>query len=223
MTQKTGAGKLLARRDSGKFRVVSYDELRSVATRVAIAIADDSAKFGGEVVISPILMGGGPPARLILDVLLGLGMVRSVVPCQISSYTAVGQPGYLKMTLKLSKPAVKGRVVIGIDDLVDDGRTLEAFRQHAQDLGAAKVLTAVIFSKPHSRVQPDYCGVSGVTEWLVMPGEELDFMSGLIGMDQDLASLSPQEQAEYFRELGLPARVVSEWAQLVRGRYTMKL
>lgn len=49
-----------------------------------------------------------------------------------------------------------GRTVLVIDDILDEGHTLEAIVQYCRDEGAAEVLTAVLVHKLHDRkVRPD--------------------------------------------------------------------
>jgi hypoxanthine phosphoribosyltransferase len=74
--------------------------------------------------------------------------------------TQGGAPSWLR------KPAIPlaGRNVLLIDDILDEGHTLLAARQTCLELGAAKVLSAVLVQKRHSRrvagVEADFTGVT---------------------------------------------------------------
>jgi hypoxanthine phosphoribosyltransferase len=160
--------------------------------------------------------GGGLPARLIVDALLGFGIVRAVVPCQIRRYSGVERGGATKVTLALDKRRVRGEVVIGVDDMVDGGQTLAAFRAHGLDQGASEVDTAVIYVKPGSIEAPGFFAEDGVRQWLVMPGEELDFMSELVRTDSEVRRLSASEARLYFEALGFAHDTVADWALLRR-------
>lgn len=46
---------------------------------------------------------------------------------------------------------LKGRTVLVVDDILDEGHTLKAICQHLSDEGAARVLTAVMIHKDHER------------------------------------------------------------------------
>ncbi|RIX43078.1 MAG: hypoxanthine-guanine phosphoribosyltransferase [Rhodocyclales bacterium GT-UBC] len=46
---------------------------------------------------------------------------------------------------------LKGRTVLVVDDILDEGHTLKAICQHLSDEGAARVLTAVMIHKDHQR------------------------------------------------------------------------
>ncbi|MDK9718742.1 MAG: hypoxanthine-guanine phosphoribosyltransferase [Trichlorobacter sp.] len=53
---------------------------------------------------------------------------------------------------------VKGRTVLLVDDILDEGVTLKALADECLARGAKKVLTAVLVNKQHERkVMPGYC------------------------------------------------------------------
>ncbi|MBX3693250.1 hypoxanthine-guanine phosphoribosyltransferase [Dokdonella sp.] len=56
-----------------------------------------------------------------------------------------------------------GRTVLLVDDILDEGHTLKAIRDHVLAVGAARVLLAVLCEKHHGRTVPglrsDFCGV----------------------------------------------------------------
>jgi hypoxanthine phosphoribosyltransferase len=57
-----------------------------------------------------------------------------------------------------------GRTVLVIDDILDEGHTLEAIVAHCIDEGASEVLTAVLVDKQHGRkarpgMKPDFHGL----------------------------------------------------------------
>jgi hypoxanthine phosphoribosyltransferase len=58
--------------------------------------------------------------------------------------------------------AVAGRVVLVVDDVLDEGRTLAAIREKLESLGAARVICAVLAVKAVGRpgARPDFVGVS---------------------------------------------------------------
>lgn len=57
-----------------------------------------------------------------------------------------------------------GRTVIFVDDILDEGHTLEALRRYALDAGAAAVYIAVLVQKQHDRCVPglkaDFVGLT---------------------------------------------------------------
>lgn len=57
---------------------------------------------------------------------------------------------------------VRGRVVLVLDDILDEGHTLAALRQRVLELGACKFYSAVFADKRHDRAEPikaDFVGV----------------------------------------------------------------
>lgn len=70
--------------------------------------------------------------------------------CQLSRYRGALSGGELRW---LSRPqqAMRGRVVVLVDDIFDQGHTLAALRRHCQEAGAERVLAAVLVRKRHDR------------------------------------------------------------------------
>jgi len=57
---------------------------------------------------------------------------------------------------------VRGRVVLVLDDILDEGHTLAALRQRVMELGASRVYCAVFADKRHGRAKPiqaDFVGM----------------------------------------------------------------
>ena len=58
--------------------------------------------------------------------------------------------------------SVRGRVVLLLDDILDEGHTLAALRQRVMELGAKRCLSAVFADKRHGRdkpIQADFVGM----------------------------------------------------------------
>jgi hypoxanthine phosphoribosyltransferase len=66
--------------------------------------------------------------------------------------------------LNYPQSELKNRDILVIDDLFDQGHTLQAIKQWFQDQGANKVYTATIANKVHNRkvenMRPDYIGLN---------------------------------------------------------------
>ena len=57
---------------------------------------------------------------------------------------------------------VRGRVVLLLDDILDEGHTLSVLRERVLDLGAEKCYSAVFADKDHGRKKPiraDFVGM----------------------------------------------------------------
>jgi hypoxanthine phosphoribosyltransferase len=64
-----------------------------------------------------------------------------------------------------------GRTVLVIDDILDEGHTLEAIVAHCRDEGAAAVYSAVLVDKQHERkarpgIKPDFYGLDIADRYL---------------------------------------------------------
>lgn len=77
--------------------------------------------------------------------------------------------------------SLQGRTVLVIDDILDQGYTLEAILDHCRDAGAARACSAVLVEKEHSRpraaVQADYVGLSVPDRYVF--GYGMDYRSHL--------------------------------------------
>lgn len=57
---------------------------------------------------------------------------------------------------------VRGRVVLLLDDILDEGHTLEALRQRIMDLGASSFYSAVLADKRHGKEKPAHADFVGL-------------------------------------------------------------
>ncbi|MBY0575134.1 MAG: hypoxanthine-guanine phosphoribosyltransferase [Gallionellaceae bacterium] len=58
--------------------------------------------------------------------------------------------------------SVRGRVVLVLDDILDEGHTLAALRQRVLELGASKFYSAVFADKRHGREKPIHADFVGM-------------------------------------------------------------
>jgi hypoxanthine phosphoribosyltransferase len=74
-----------------------------------------------------------------------------------------GTRGHDLLWVKQPRLNLKGRTVLLVDDILDEGHTLKAIRDFCIDEGAVRVLIAVLCSKRHDRATPglsaDFVGV----------------------------------------------------------------
>lgn len=66
---------------------------------------------------------------------------------------------------------LKGRTVLVIDDILDEGHTLAAILDYCREEGAAEVLSAVLVNKQHARkarpgMAADFCGLDVADRFL---------------------------------------------------------
>ena len=80
----------------------------------------------------------------------------------------------------LARPQLdmSGRTVLILDDIFDEGFTLEAIINHCKSAGADKVYTAVLVEKRHDReradIRPDFVGLT--TSDLYLFGSGMDYL-----------------------------------------------
>ncbi|MBY0339651.1 MAG: hypoxanthine-guanine phosphoribosyltransferase [Rhodocyclaceae bacterium] len=77
-------------------------------------------------------------------------------------YGDVTSGGALKWVVE-PRISVVGRTILLLDDILDEGITLAAIRQHLLDAGAAECITAVFADKDIGRSKPLYADYVGLT------------------------------------------------------------
>lgn len=142
---------------AGAERLFTAAELDQTVARMAEAIrADLGERFplvlsvmGGAVVFTGHLLPR-------LDFPLDFDILK------VSRYGLNTGGGDISWSLK-PRTAVRDRVVLVLDDILDEGETLAAIRRVLIEEGAAEVLTAVMTDKDHGRskpIVPDYVGIT---------------------------------------------------------------
>jgi hypoxanthine phosphoribosyltransferase len=63
----------------------------------------------------------------------------------------------------IPRPDVKGRTIIIVDDILDEGETLAHVKQRLLDMGAAEVILAVFADKELGKVKPVQADIVGLT------------------------------------------------------------
>lgn len=80
----------------------------------------------------------------------------------VSRYGDAQQGGVMHWKVEPGEK-VRGRVVLVLDDILDEGHTLEALRQRVMALGASQFYSAVFADKQHGRDKPIQADFVGVT------------------------------------------------------------
>ncbi|MDE1851346.1 MAG: phosphoribosyltransferase [Candidatus Micrarchaeota archaeon] len=120
-----------------------------------------------DIVVS-IARGGTPLAMVLAD---RLDADMQII--DVKSYKGINERVEPQIMSKL-KANLRGRRVLVVDDLVDEGHTLQAVVAHVKEKGAVDVATAVMFRKPWTNFEPDFH--SGVTKrWVIFPWEEGEY------------------------------------------------
>ena len=126
--------------------------LHQVAQQINAALADTHplvlSVMGGAVVFTGQLLP-------LLDFPLDFDYVH------VSRYGDARQGGQMHWKVEPHEN-VCGRVVLVLDDILDEGHTLEALRQRVMKLGASRFYSAVFADKLHSKPKPIYADFVGV-------------------------------------------------------------
>jgi hypoxanthine phosphoribosyltransferase len=80
---------------------------------------------------------------------------------EVTRYGASTRGGELSWRVA-PEPAVAGRVILVLDDILDEGRTLTAIREKLLAMGASRVYVAVLSEKETGRAKPVRADFSGV-------------------------------------------------------------
>ena len=149
-----------------KLRIVSWEEFGSLAERLATSIARSGEEY--ELVIG-ILRGGGPLALMVAD------RVRAKADfINVKSYMGMGSRKEPRVLSTITED-ISGRKTLVVDDLVDEGTTMEFVVSFLRDNCGPKLLrTSTLFIKPWSRFKPDYY-LDTIEEWVVFPWELCEF------------------------------------------------
>ena len=126
--------------------------LHEVAQQINDALADTHplvlSVMGGAVVFSGQLLP-------LLDFPLDFDYVH------VSRYGDARHGGQMHWKVE-PRETVRGRVVLVLDDILDEGYTMEALRQRVMGLGASKFYSAVFADKQHGRAKPIHADFVGV-------------------------------------------------------------
>src|SRR3989338_3409278 len=126
--------------------------LQRVAQQINAALADKHqlvlSVMDGAVVFSGQLLP-------LLDFPLDFDYVH------VSRYGNARQGGAMHWKVE-PRENVRGRVVLVLDDILDEGRTLDELRKRVMELGASKFYSAVLADKQHGRKKPIHADFVGI-------------------------------------------------------------
>ena len=127
------------------------ESLRKVAQQINAALAD-----AHPLVLSVVGGAGGVTGQLLplLDFPLDFDYVH------VSRYGDATHGGKICWKVEPCEN-VRGRVVLVLDDILDEGHTLAALRQRVMELGASRFCSAVFADKRHGRDKPVHADFVG--------------------------------------------------------------
>ena len=140
---------------------LSWAEYGNLTEALAEKVRSSQKQF--DLVVG-IARGGMPVAMVVSD---HLGVRVDFI--NVKSYDGVGTRGTPRILSTLTE-AVKGKKVLLVDDLVDQGDTLRTVKDYLNQQGPQLLESAVLFKKPWSKVEPDFF-LEVVDKWVVFPFE----------------------------------------------------
>ena len=134
--------------------------IETAIARMAVRIRND---YAGDVPVFLTVMQGGLPFAAQLALALGaLGQELTLDYLHATRYRGQTTGGELAWKHRPATP-LRGRRVLLVDDIVDEGHTLAAVTQWCQGEGARDVRIAALAVKRHDRcvagLRADYAGV----------------------------------------------------------------
>lgn len=137
--------------------IVSAQAVQDALDRMA---ADITAKMGDRFPLVLSVMGGAVVFTGMLLPKLGFPLEFDYI--HLSRYNNKTVGGEMQWRVA-PRESVKGRTVLVLDDILDEGETMAAIRERVMDLGASEFHAAVLCEKTLARekpMRPDFCGFS---------------------------------------------------------------
>lgn len=159
--------------------------VQDAVTRLASTISTTYAEQ--DPLVLCVMVGG---LRFTSDLLGHLHFPLELDYLQVSRYRHGTRGGELDWR-RYPSASLRGRAVLIVDDILDEGVTLDAVVQHCEDVGAASVATAVLVDKrlPERVLEADYFALEAPNRYLF--GEGMDFrgygrnLRGIWALPQD--------------------------------------
>ena len=143
------------------FRYVSWSEYGNLSEALAEKVRAHGKHY--DLVVG-IARGGIPVAMVVSDHLnVKIDFVN------VKSYNEIGKRTAPKILSTLTE-GIEGKDILLVDDLVDQGDTMDFMKRFLGDQKPRSLETAVLFRKPWSKTAPDYY-LENVSEWIVFPFE----------------------------------------------------
>ncbi len=142
-----------------KMRHISWKEYGNIASALAKNIKAGGNRY--DLVIG-IARGGIPVALVVAD---ELGVRIDII--NIKSYTEIAVRHRPKIISTLTA-VIEGKRLLIVDDLVEEGKTLNTVIKYLERMHPSAMHTAVLFKKPWSKVEPDFY-LKTTDRWIVFP------------------------------------------------------
>jgi len=144
-----------------EYKYVNWPEYGNLAEALAEKVRSTGRMF--DLVIG-IARGGMPVAMVVSDRLdVRIDFIN------VKSYVGIGERGIPRILSTLTEE-VSGKRVLVVDDLVDQGDTIQVVKEYLTEQAPKLLEVAVLFKKPWTKIEPDYY-LEVVDRWVVFPFE----------------------------------------------------
>ncbi len=192
----------------------SYEELRNLAFTLYTKIRESGYLPDVNVGIG---RGGLFVLRSLQDFFIAGNIKIPYLVIAVERYTGVNKTSSIKVKY-LNSRVIKGKKILLIDDVADQGISLKVSKEACIKKGAKEVKTATLHLKPASQFIPDYYAM--VTDaWIIYPWELYETIRMIIeaNLNKDpkdvyweltsKANVLPDELERFKRILNLEKRV----------------
>jgi hypoxanthine phosphoribosyltransferase len=143
------------------FYYIDWATYGDLVTKLTEKVRSSRKKFD---LIVGIARGGIPVAMVIAD---QLGVKIDII--NVKSYTGIAKRGKPRIISTLTENVRNKRVLV-VDDLIDEGDTMDTVIDYLRKLGVGHLHTAVLFKKPWSKFDPEFF-LEVLEKWVVFPWE----------------------------------------------------
>jgi hypoxanthine phosphoribosyltransferase len=144
-----------------KFRYISWADYGKLSASLVEHLQSPALRF--DLVIG-VARGGIPLAMVVSD---QLDVKIDII--NVKSYEGIAERERPRIISTLTE-SVKGKRILLIDDLVDEGATMGTVVKYLRKEKPRELKTAVLFKKPWSKFEPDFY-LETLDEWIVFPWE----------------------------------------------------
>ncbi|MFP3223237.1 MAG: phosphoribosyltransferase family protein, partial [Nitrososphaeria archaeon] len=177
----------------------SYEELRNLAFTLYTKIRETGYLPDINVGIG---RGGLFVLRSLQDFFIAGNVKIPYLVIAVERYVGVNRTASIKVKY-LNSRAVKGKKVLLIDDVADQGISLKVSKEECIRKGAKEVKTATLHLKPSSQFVPDFYAM--VTDaWIIYPWELYETIREIIEANVD------KDPKEIYWELTSKANVLPD-------------
>jgi hypoxanthine phosphoribosyltransferase len=189
-----------------EFDVPSWDQIYEMLLSLAERIG--KSRFKPDIVLA-VSRGGWIPARVLCD----LQGDPNLADVGVEFYFGVAEAEDEPTLVRPASVSLEDRKVLIVDEVADTGKSLKLVKEHVTDRGAKEVKVAVIYSKPHSIVKPDFFARE-TSSWIVFPWEMKETVRKII-KDCAARRKSRGEETAKLVKAGVPSELVERFVKEV--------